>query len=608
MEILKKEELLKLKMELNSLSDEDQIKRNLFLRKIALGEIEGKKTGYPSIDKSWLQFYLAGHIITPIPHMTAFEYMKYCNRHNMFLPAINSPYGNYTYKELIEEIEKTATALYQLGVRKGDIVLTMLPICPQESIMMYAVDIIGAAISYLPPYSTEQDICDSIKVFNTKHLFIFENFLNPSLEAKLITETNIEKIISMNTNSSMRKHNSKVLLESEFKELAKDHQIPNIERNPEDLLFVAKTGGSTGLPKNVMLNDNCFNSIAHQYINSKLNFEVGDTWLRVFPLFSATAAVSNSHAALCCGTQSILREIPENDIRRLDELIIKERPNHIMMAPTLIDDLEKSKIIKGKDLHFIKSGGCGGASITPAFENRCTKFYKNHNAQAILGFGWGQTENSSSATIRSSLETATIGFAGVPLVNTNVTTFKYEGESSEEELPYGEEGEICISSPNIMMGYYQDPRKTNEVIKVHKDGTKWLHTGDIGKISSQGLLKVNDRASRMLFVYPCDKVYPSTIETIISQLPGVRLVAAGGVRDYEHESCSIPVCFIIPEDNYNINKLKSEIEQFCKLTFPEFKRPKIFIDKYFPLTPVGKIDINTLLQEADNQIRRVKKL
>jgi len=403
-------------------------------------------TGYPSIDKPWLKYYSEEAINSPLPHMTAYEYLKKKNKEHLEFDAINSNLGTYTYKELFEMIEKTASSLYELGVKKGKIVLCMLPVLPHESFIFYGVDKIGAAMSQLPPQSTIDEICNAIIKFDAEIFFIFDTLITAEIEQNIYQNTNLKAIIQIGSMPS-KTRNKRTISWDEFLEIGANTILPKIKRNPEDLLFVAGTGGTTGTPKNVMLNDNCFNIIVHQYINSDLNYKAGDKWLRLWPIFSATAAVSNHHLPLCVGVNSFLRQFPAN-ICDFDKMILKDKPNHIVMIPQLLDVLEKSELLVDEDLSFIKTAGCGGLSITSQFEKRVQKFFKRHNVDTFLGYGWGCTENTSSAAMRSNFETTRIGAVGAPLVQTIVSVFDPE---TLEEKQYNEEGELCINSKTIMM-------------------------------------------------------------------------------------------------------------------------------------------------------------
>jgi long-chain acyl-CoA synthetase len=263
-----------------------------------------------------------------------------------------------------------------------------------------------------------------------------------------------------------------------------------------------------------------------------------------------------------------------------------------MLIPQLLDVLEKSELLKNVDLSYIKTVGCGGLAITEQFEKRVNDFFINHNMDTFLGYGWGCTENSSSAAIRSNFDTSVIGTVGAPQINTIVASFDPD---SLEEKGYEEEGELCIFSPNLMLGYYQDDEMTNSVLKKHGDGSVWLHTGDLGVVDNDGIVKVNGRMTRTIFVYPTAKIYPTAMENVISQVPGVADVIVGEIEDKNHPGFGLPVCFAIPTENANLSQVKETINVVCEKVFADYARPQeIYFMDEFPLTKVGKKDVKIL--------------
>ena len=572
---------------------EKDIERDLYLRKVALGEIEGKITGYASIDKPWLKYYTEDNIRAELPHMTAYEYLKKQNAERLDFQAIDSEVGNYTYRELFEMIDKTAAALYKMGICKGKIVLTMFPVLPHETFLFYGVDAVGAAMSQLPPQTIVEDVCNAIKKYDSELFFVSDFLLTSEMEKAIYENTELKNIIAVNFNA-FHSVNKRTVLWEDFLKMGKDVEVPDVKRSPKDLLFIASTGGSTGTPKNVMLNDDCFNIAVHQYINSDLDYKEGDRWIRLWALFSVSASVANNHLPLCVGMNCILREFPTN-ILEFDKMVLKEKPNHLMLIPQLLDVLEKSKIIENQDISFVKTVGCGGIAITEQFEEYVKIFLHKHAINTFLGYGWGCTESSTSGSIRSNLITAQIGSAGAPMANVVVAVFNPDDGTEKQ---YGEEGELCISSPTIMMGYFKEEKMTEKVIRKHADGSVWLHTGDLGMVDKDGIVTVTGRMTRVIFVFPTAKVYPQSLEGEISKVNGVREVAVCSMPDYEHDGFQVPVCFIVPEVGYTAEKVVANVEAFCMETFPEHARPKKILTKeVMPLTKVGKPDIMALEKE-----------
>jgi len=604
LECRRKNQLPEYREQLQYLDDEENVLLDLYLRRVALGEIQEDITGYPSLDKIWLKYYQEEYIRADIPYMTIIEYLKESNKNNMKQIAINplENKGILTYEELFQIIDKVASSLDSLEIYKGDVIMGILPsVTAHEVYLLYAADIVGAAVNFMPEGTVVSDICHQINQFNVDYLFITDNSLGVEMEEELYSKTQLKAIIVVGTkNEKHRKQNT--ITWQKFMDLGTGRKVPEINRNPEDLLFIAKTGGTTGEPKNVLLNDNCFNIMVHQYLHSDLNYNTGDKWLRLWSLFSASAAISSSHLALCAGMENILRAFP--DSKDFDKLIIKEKPNHLMLIPVLLDWLEKSELLFSEDLSFIKSIGIGGVSITEEFERRIERFLVKHNIPIYLGYGWGCTENSSSASMRMNSETTIIGCIGVPLVKTVVGVFNPDNNS---ELGYDQEGEMCIRSLTPMIGYYNDSELTKKVLKRHNDGLMWIHTGDLGTISKEGIVSINGRITRTIFTYTGAKIYPAQMEGLIANIPGVEEIVVVGLTDTEHESFEIPFCIVVSDKQYKTDTIRQEINSLCYKNYPPELVPKhIRFRDSIPLTSSGKPDIMALIKELQSSELRIE--
>lgn len=360
------------------------------------------------------------------------------------------------------------------------------------------------------------------------------------------------------------------------------------------MVFIAKTGGSTGAPKNVALSDRSFNHMVHQYLSSELDYQAGDRWLRLWPIFSATAAVSSNHLPLCAGMELILE--PTGNIMALGETLLRERPNHIPMAPAILDILLNSPALNGQDLSFLKSVGCGGSGMTEEFEKKVYEFFEMHNIQIYLGCGYGMTENGSVATIRMNRETAKIGSGGVPMIDMDVAVFRPDTYIEE---PYNTMGEICIRSNTFMMGYLGNEALTHQVLRDHGNGEVWLHSGDLGYMDEDGLVYIKDRLTRIFTAYPCEKIYPNEIEEQVETITGVDMAAVFAISDSGNEGFYFAACAVTVQPGYDRQTVIDAVRKYCETHFPAYARPRMYeVCDDFPMTPIGKIDYRALENEA----------
>ena len=269
--------------------------------------MEKKLTGYPSIDKPWLKHYTEEQINAPLPHMTAYEYVKTLNAERLDYLAIDSEVGNYTYRELFAMINQTAAALWSMGIKKGKHVLAMFPVLPHESFLFYGIDAVGAALCQIAPQYTPVEVCNHANRIGTDLFFVFDQILTPEMEQLIYQNTKVRHIIVVNF-IPLQGRDARTLAWDAFIAQGKDTTLPDVQRDPaKDVLFFASTGGSTGEPKCVMYTDDTFNFAAHGYFQSPLFYFPKQKWLRMWPIFSGTASVANHHMPLCCGMDSVLR-------------------------------------------------------------------------------------------------------------------------------------------------------------------------------------------------------------------------------------------------------------------------------------------------------------
>jgi len=189
----------------------------------------------------------------------------------------------------------------------------------------------------------------------------------------------------------------------------------------------------------------------------------------------------------------------------------------------------------------------------------------------------------------------------VPFINAVVSTFDVE---TGKECTYGEEGELCICAPGMMLGYYNAPEMTQKVLRTHEDGLRWLHTGDLGTVDEDGFVRVKGRMTRMILISANAKVYPAAIESEIAKVPGVQEVVFCAIPNQNNDGFFTPVCFVVPENMEHAETIHEAVEAFCSMKFAVDSRPKrIFIKDRLPLTKVGKPDIPALEKEARAAMR-----
>ena len=568
---------------------------------------EPHKPVYASAAKPWLKYYDQKFIDQTVPDCSAFEYVCHQNKNHLPETAIDYYGRRITYADLIVNVKKTAAAFRAIGMKKGDIATVVSVMTPEVIYAFYAADMIGATLNLVDPRYSAEGIREYIEEVDS-HLLIC---LNVAYERchQAAKHTHVERVLVISpadslplhlavgyklTNPDKNRYKSNVLHWKDFI-AAGQNQSTNAEPyDPQHTCVVVHTGGTTGSPKGVMLTDKDFNSIAQQFGAYEKLFRRGQKLMNIMPPFIAYGYACGVHLPLVLGLTVVI--IPNLDPSKLGLLIWKHKPEHLFGVPAHYQQMAASPLLKNKDLSFIRNYAAGGDAITVGAEQTVDAFLKEHGAEFPLAKGYGMTEVSSAATAAAGTVNK-IGSVGIPLVNTVVSVFE---PGTENELPIGERGEICISGPAIMKGYYGKPAETAALLRHHSDGRVWAHTGDVGYMDEDGFVFLNSRIKRLIIRHDGFKVFPSMIENVISRHPAVQQCSVVGCTDRDHVQGRLPFVYVVlePEADKKKRQIQRELRQLCREELPEYVQPVgyKFISE-MPFTPIGKVDYRKLEEE-----------
>ena len=265
-----------------------------------------------------------------------------------------------------------------------------------------------------------------------------------------------------------------------------------------------------------------FNALAMQSFEACATLSEKDTVLAVMPVFHGFGLGICIHTVQYFGGTSIL--LPKFDAKTFDQLILKNKPNIIAGVPTLYEALLQNKGLEGKDLSFLKCVISGGDSLSVSLKKKIDKFLRSHGAKIQIREGYGLTECVTGSCL-TPVNYYREGSIGIPYPD---TYYKIVKPDTIDELPYGEEGEIVISGPSVMKGYLKDSKETKKILKKHKDGLVWMHTGDIGLMDPDGFVYFKQRLKRVI-VSSGYCIYPQYIENIIDSHPDVLMSCVIGI-------------------------------------------------------------------------------
>lgn len=622
-----KEELVELRSKLSLLSEKEKIERDLHLRKVALGEEEGVSTGYPNIDKPWLKYYDEEKISREAISMSAFRYLYDENKHNLNDIAVLYLGRKIKYFELFYEIEKVAKSLKQLGVGVGDIVTVCLPNTPEAAYLFYACSKIGAIADFIDPRENEVGLEKYLNISNPKHLVMldmcFDNFKNlfakkgienvivtsplESLPLPMMVAANIKNRVSnksyVEQKEFMKKSDTNFMTYADFIRDGKKYtERTEIEYENDRGVAIVHSGGTTGVPKGVLLSNDNLNELAKQVMDSDLQFKRHNMLMGVMPEFVGYGLSVGLHTSLVCGMKTMM--LPKYEPEKLPECILKYKPNVIAGSPAHWEIFSKSPLINNSDvdLSFLKSPIEGGDTLNIKVEQQTNELLAKHGCEYKIQKGYGMTEKCSAVSCCINNETNLLGSVGVPFSKTNVKIYDNEEEC---ELKYNEVGEICVNAPDVMLGYYNNEEETDCVIKTHNDGQKWLHSGDLGYITETGNIFIVGRIKDIIIRYDGIKIYPFNVESIILKHPAVKAVAIVGTKDPEHLNGEIPVAYVTINEEYKDKDVVSILEEYSLSNVADYALPtKYFVVDSLPKTKVGKVDKKALKQSI-NEVKNL---
>lgn len=616
---MEKEDLKKLKEQLSKLTEDEQKERDLYLRELATGEVQGPPVGYASIDKPWLSNFSTSNIKSVLPDKTLYEYLLENNIDNLDDIALDYFGRKITYRQLISNIDKVANQLLELGVKEGDIVSISTPTLPETIYLFYAISKIGAVSNMIDPRTSSEGIKDYVNEAKSKYLFMVD--VASGKISDIMNTTSVEKVITISPADSLpmllnlaykgksvlsgKNVNKDFLTWKKFCDYKSNRQIEKVypEYNRNRPVAIVHTGGTTGKAKGVLLSNYSLNAAAHQCRYCGFDFKEKDKWLNIMPPFIAYGIGNGLHLPLICGMEVVL--IPQFDPKKFDQLLIKHKPNHMVGVPSHYENIIHSKKMKDFDLSFLKSAIVGGDKMDEALEEETNEFFEHHNCHNKISKGYGMTEvNAAVAATCASDVRNEIGSVGFPFVNETISVFNPE---TNEELGYNEIGEIRITGPNSMLGYYKNQEETDKVIKKDIDGKEWVHSGDLGRITANGNIYIMDRIKRMIIRHDGFKVFPSAIEKVISENSDVKTCSVIGKPDISHVQGKLPHAYVVlREGASDSDTVKSEIANLCHEKLAEYSQPEEieFIDT-LPLTPIGKVDYRALEEKA--KVKQLKR-
>ena len=518
-----------------------------------------------------------------------------------------------TYRKMVGEIEKCAKALKTIGVRENDRVTIALPNCPQAIYMFYAVNLVGAVCNMIHPLSAEKEIEFYLNASHSVTAITLDQFYNKFENIRQNTGITNIIIASVKDELSRPVRDGYMLTEGrKIQKIPKDapvirwrefmamsrHCFYNykVDRKSEDPAVILYSGGTTGTTKGIVLTNRNFNALGQQVVATNPMFRPGDKMLAAMPVFHGFGLGVCIHTMLSQGGRCIL--VPRFTAKSYAKLIVKYRCNFIAGVPTLYEALLRLPTMEGADLSCLKGVFSGGDSLSVELKKKLDKFLYDHKATIQVREGYGTTETVTACCLTPPTMFKE-GSIGIPFPDTYI---KIVQPGTDQELPYGEEGEILLAGPTVMQEYMDNPEETAQTLRTHADGLTWVYTGDLGTMDEEGFVYFKGRAKRMI-VTSGYNVYPGQLENILDAHEDVQMSCVIGVPD-AYKMQKVKAFVKLSPDAPATEETRQKLLKYCSKHIAKYAMPyDIEFRSELPKTLVGKVAYRVLEEEELEKIK-----
>lgn len=574
-------------------------------------------TGYPSIDKPWLKYYTEDTLGLKPQECTIYRNI-YDNNidHNADL-AVCYFGKNISYGELFKHIDLCAMSLKTIGIKEGDCVTLCSAGVPEAIYLVLACSKIGAIANFINPMFTTEQMVDRINDTGAEWIFILDemySFIEQALPKTCIKNAVIIPVYhsmpdTIKTIARLKGKAGKILKKDtpyrlvhwrDFEKLDNQYigelEVPYKKDMPVIMVY---SSGSTGASKGILLTNDGINAIIATYFQPCFHFQRSDSFLQMIPVWFSTGIVLSVLMPLRMGVAVIPEPLFSKESFVKD--LVRYKPTLTLTATSLWLYAITAKEMQNADLSQMQFPATGGEKILPQDEKRLNDFLKAHGCKRRLYKGYGMCELGSEVTGTTDAAgySDKLGGTGYPMLHNVVSAFDMD---TNQELKYGEHGEIRVISPARMKGYYKNKAATDEFFFTDSESRTWGCTGDIGYIDEDGEVFILGRATDCATLDSGKKVYLFDIEDVILQedtLSGCKVVAV------QENNKTVLAAHMTLRDGVDVNKemLVHKIFENCKKQLPADEIPiKYKFRDAFPVHSNGKRDNAALKLEQEGFI------
>ena len=556
-----------------------------------------------TVSRPWHRFYGKVPVTLDYPEVTLYEALAATARRVPDAIAWEFFGTRSTYRALLAEVDRCAAALAAEGLKAGDRFLISMPTSPPGVIAFYAAIRLGALPALIHPLSTAPEIAHHLDETGARMALTLDAFYGPLAAAA--PKKALEKIILARIPDYLSPLKRLGFWLTKVRKIAKvpvDSRVrwwkalmatgaraaPKSAASTDDPAAILFSGGTTGLPTGIVLSHRNFIAEGMQ-AGAWCGLGEGDAILAILPIFHGFGLGVCVNAAFMAGGKSIL--VPQFSAAIVAERLRTDRPNVLVGVPTLFDALTRDRSLASVDLSCLTACYCGADTLPREVKERFEKLVADRGGKVKLLEGYGLTE-AVSGIIATPLDDYREGSIGVPMPDMLAKICAFE---SVDEVPAGEEGEICVAGPAVMIGYLNDPQATAHALRVHADGRKWLHTGDLGRMDADGFFYFSVRLKQMIKSSGFN-VYPAQVEIVMREHPAVAEACVIGVPDPAQVE-RVVAYVVLRDPSLAGPEMEKALIAHCRERVIKWSCPRevAFLDT-LPLTKVGKVDYRELVR------------
>lgn len=485
-----------------------------------------------------------------------------------------------TYSQLDQFSNRFANSLNRLGVKRGDKVAVMLPNVPQFPVVYYGILKLGAVVVPFNVLYKSYEIEHIIKDSGATTLVAWESFVDEAAAAVQRTPTCRHLVVAQAPGSpnALPTGDNLYRLDDLLNEAS-----PVFELTPtqaQDTAVILYTSGTTGKPKGAELTHVSMLINAQTAGEKLFHLKVEDVAIGVLPLFHSFGQTAMLNAFLLSGASVSL--IARFEPEKVLEVIQRDKITHFLGVPTMFFGLLISPNNQRYDTGSLRLSVSGGAAMpVEVLQN----FEKRFGVPVLEGYGLSETSPIASFNILERPRKA--GSIGLPIWGVEMKVF----DSTDNEVPQGEVGEIVVRGHCLFKGYYNNPNATAEAMR-----NEWFHTGDLGWMDQDGYFSIVDRVKDMI-IRGGFNIYPREIEEVIYQHPAVGEAAVIGVPD--PKMGEEVKAFVVAKPDSSVDE--QELIDFVKSRLAAYKYPRqIMLVESLPKGPTGKILKKELRKALDS--------